>query len=122
MPRRKTIPAARLRLQIKHGTAIGPGKAALLELIAASGSITEAGRAMQMSYRTAWQMVEAMNADFRGPLIATGRGGAGGGGAVLTALGEEVLTRYRVMEAQALQAIAPELGRFEALLRRGPRA
>lgn len=116
MARRKTTPAPRLRLQIKHGTAFGPGKATLLELIAATGSISEAGKVMDMSYRTAWAMVASMNADFRAPLVASSKGGARGGGAWLTPLGEQVLARYRAMEARALRAISAELRGFEALL------
>lgn len=116
MPRRKTTPAPRLRLQIKHGTAFGPGKAALLELIAATGSISEAGKALEMSYRTAWALVARMNADFRAPLVASSKGGARGGGAWLTPLGERVLARYRAMESHALRAIAADLRAFEAML------
>lgn len=127
MARRKTTPAPRLRLQIKHGKAFGPGKATLLELIAATGSISEAGKVMDMSYRTAWALVASMNADFRAPLVASSKGGARGGGAWLTPLGEQVLARYRAMEARALNAIGAELRAFEALLvpaarERGPRA
>lgn len=70
MARRKTTPAPRLRLQIEHGTAFGPGKATLLEPIAATGSISEAGKVMDMSCRTAWALVASMNADFRAPLVA----------------------------------------------------
>lgn len=116
MARRKTIPAPRLRLQIKHGTAFGPGKATLLELIAATGSISEAGKVLDMSYRTAWALVTSMNTDFRAPLVASSKGGARGGGAWLTPLGERVLARYRAMEAHALHAIAADLRAFEGLL------
>lgn len=118
MPRLKATPAPVLRLQIKHGVAIGPGKAALLEQIAASGSISQAAAALGLSYRTAWQMADSLNKDFSGPLVASAKGGASGGGAALTPLGAEVLARYRSMEARALAAIEAELAPFEALLRR----
>lgn len=118
MPRLKTTPAPVLRLQIKHGVAIGPGKAALLEQIAASGSISQAAATLGLSYRTAWQMADSLNKDFSGPLLASSKGGTSGGGAALTPLGEEVLSRYRRMEQKALAAIAEELAPFEALLRR----
>jgi molybdate transport system regulatory protein len=118
MPRLKATPAPVLRLQIKHGVAIGPGKAALLEQIAACGSISQAAAALGLSYRTAWQMADSLNKDFSAPLLLSAKGGSTGGGASLTELGAEVLARYRRMEAQALAAIEDELGRFEALLRR----
>ena len=116
MPRLKLAPAPGLRLQIKHGVAIGPGKAALLALIAERGSIRQAGAALGMSYRTAWQMVEDLNRDFTGPLVAASKGGTTGGGASLTPLGADVLARYRRLEARALDAIGAELAGFEALL------
>lgn len=77
----------------------GPGKADLLEHIAATGSISAAGRAMGMSYKRAWMLVEALNAGFASPLVESARGGPGGGGAALTAMGEEVLQRYRNLTA-----------------------
>lgn len=118
MPRLKATPEPALRLQIKHGVAIGPGKAALLEQIAAVGSISQAAAVLGLSYRTAWQLADRLNKDFRSPLIAPSKGGAQGGGAGLTPLGTEVLARYRGMEGKALAAIAPDLAPFEALLRR----
>lgn len=102
-----------LRVLGKRGPAIGPGKAELVERIAETGSISAAARAMGMSYRRAWQLVEALNRDFRGPLIETATGGRRGGGAKVTPLGREVLARFRAMEDQASAAIAGELRRFQ---------
>ena len=48
---------------------LGPGKAALLEAINRAGSISAAAREMGMSYRRAWNLIEAMNGDFRLPLV-----------------------------------------------------
>ena len=94
--RRQTIePQSRFRLQIQHGVALGPGKAQLLEHIAELGSISAAGKAMGMGYRTAWLLVSSMNEHFKRPLVIGSKGGVGGGGAALTSLGEEVLRRYR---------------------------
>ncbi len=117
--RKKRAPEPpRLRLQLKHGIAIGPGKAALLESIDQVGSISAAGRALGMSYKRAWLLVESMNAHFRAPVVEAVKGGSGRGGAVLTPLGHEVLQRYRRMERKALKAVAGEVAAFEALLKR----
>ena len=94
---------------------IGPGKAALLEGIARSGSISAAGRDMGMSYKRAWSLVETMNAMFAAPLVASARGGPGGGGAVLTETGHAVLALYRRIEADAADAIAPALDALRKL-------
>ncbi|MGG7643301.1 winged helix-turn-helix domain-containing protein [Rhodovulum sp. YNF3179] len=108
----------RLRLRVVFGTdaMLGPGKADLLEAIRDRGSISAAGRAMGMSYKRAWSLVEAMNAAFRAPLVASSRGGARGGGASLTETGERVLSHYRRLEAQAAEAGAAEIDALRGLL------
>jgi molybdate transport system regulatory protein len=94
----------------------GPGKAELLGRIAETGSIAAAGRAMGMSYKRAWSLVEEMNAGFRAPLVTRARGGAGGGGAVVTETGLAVLEAYRSMVAATDRACADEIARVAALL------
>ncbi|ESR26240.1 winged helix-turn-helix domain-containing protein [Lutibaculum baratangense] len=99
----------RLRIVLRPNVAIGPGKADLLEAIRETGSISAAGRRMKMSYKRAWQLIEAMNTSFDTPLVETATGGRAGGGAVLTALGEEVLLRYRKMEAKTREVVEVDL-------------
>ena len=65
-----------LRVMGKRAPAMGPGKAELIERIAATGSIPAAARAMGMSYRRAWQLVEALNRDYRERVVDTATGGA----------------------------------------------
>ncbi|MEA3220264.1 winged helix-turn-helix domain-containing protein [Immundisolibacter sp.] len=85
------VPRLRLRLDLAAGISFGPGKAALLQGIAETGSIAAAGRRIGMSYKRAWQLVDGLNRDFAAALVSTSRGGAHGGGAALTPLGAEVL-------------------------------
>ena len=112
-------PHTRLRLRIVFGddAMLGPGKAELLERIDATGSISAAGRAMKMSYKRAWMLVEEMNAAFRLPLVESVRGGPGGGGAQLTPTGQSVLRHYRAIEQAATRASAAEVAELKALLR-----
>lgn len=91
-------PRLQLRLYLAEGVWLGPGKADLLELIGETGSISEAGRRMGMSYKRAWSLVDGLNRIFARPLVASERGGSGGGGAQLTETGQEVLTRFRRIE------------------------
>ena len=93
-------PAARLRIDFGHAAAVGPGKIALLEHIAASGSLAQAARELGMSYRRAWQLLGGLNGSFREPLVASARGGRGGGGATLTARGRQLVHAYRGLEAE----------------------
>jgi molybdate transport system regulatory protein len=104
-------PAGRLRIRIllAAGEPFGPGKAELLEAIRDSGSIAAAGRRMGMSYQRAWDLVAAMNAHFREPVVAAAKGGARGGGTALTPLGVEILAAYREIEALAAEATAERL-------------
>ena len=87
--------------------AMGPGKAALLDAIAATGSISGAGRALGMSYRRAWLLVDVMNRCWEAPLVETAAGGSHGGGARVTPLGMEILAAYRRLEA-AIEAAGTE--------------
>lgn len=96
---------------------IGPGKAELLERIDRCGSIAAAGREMGMSYKRAWELVGTLNAMFRAPLVASTRGGPGGGGAILTDAGREVLELYRSFEGEAARAGAARLAELQSRLK-----
>lgn len=112
----------RLRVVLDANVAIGPGQADLLEAIGATGSISQAGRCMGMSYRRAWLLVQKMNAHFAEPLVETAKGGTKGGGARLTGTGREVATCYRQMETRAAEILAPEMDRLRNLLAEERRA
>jgi molybdate transport system regulatory protein len=107
-----------LKIRIPHGkeSAMGPGKADLLEAIERAGSISAAARQMGMSYKRAWDLVDTMNRCFRQPLVATATGGSHGGGAHVTEFGHEILRRYRMAEEKANQCIAHELDELTSLL------
>ena len=109
-----------LRLLLDGVIALGPGKAALLRGIQDSGSISAAARAMSMSYRRAWLLVEDMNRCFRQPLVETSTGGARGGGARLTANGRDVLDRYTAMEHAAHAAAQADFTDLASLLAGSP--
>ncbi|TRW14050.1 winged helix-turn-helix domain-containing protein [Glacieibacterium frigidum] len=94
----------RLQLLCDGEIAIGPGKADLLDAIAECGSISAAGRRLGYSYRRTWLLIDTMNRCWREPLVATVHGGAKGGGASLTPLGERVAAQYRAVEAAAHDA------------------
>jgi len=107
----------RIRLLIGNAIALGPGKIALLEAIKDAGSISGAGRAMGMSYRRAWILVNRMNSDFTAPLVEKATGGRGGGGAYLTELGCDVLARYHSIELKAAESVRDDMQAFAPLLR-----
>lgn len=108
----------RPRLRLKDGPTLvlGPGRVDLLEGIRQTGSISAAARAMGMSYRRAWLLVEALNLSFRTPLVESVAGGQRGGGARLTDAGERVVTLFRQMESDTRRAIASAQAELETLL------
>ena len=119
-PTRRPAPAGplararlRLRLVLGAGHRLGPGKIDLLEAVAATGSITAAGRSMGMSYRRAWILIDEANRMFTTPLVVTAAGGAGGGGAHLTDLGRDLVAAFRRIEARTRAAVEAELAAFE---------
>ncbi|SIQ70650.1 molybdate transport system regulatory protein [Rhizobium sp. RU35A] len=102
-----------LRLDFPPADRLGRGKIELLEHIRDTGSISAAGRAMDMSYRRAWLLVDALNGMFDEPAVERQRGGKQGGGAQLTAFGEVLIQRFRAMEAKALEAMGEDLAWLE---------
>jgi len=111
-------PGLLLRILSAKNPAMGPGKARLVTLIADTGSISAAARTMGMSYRRAWQLVEALNKSFKEPVVLTAVGGKRGGGAVVTDFGKRLVAQYHGMEAKASVAIAADLEAFSAQLRK----
>jgi len=97
--------------------AMGPGKAELIERIDETGSISAAARVMGMSYRRAWQLVEALNGAYKKPVVVTAVGGERGGGARVTPEGRRLAAEFRAMERKASRAIAGDLKRFVRHLR-----
>ena len=116
-PHRSDQPLVRIRIVFGEDEMIGPGKADLLEEIGKCGSISAAGRKMGMSYKRAWELVGTLNTMFRAPLVDSTRGGSGGGGAVLTDLGHQVLAHYRAFEERAAEAGSAPLEVLRGLLR-----
>lgn len=113
--------ASDIRVRFLHPSgAIGPGKIALLEAIDRTGSISAAARALDMTFRRAWFLVETMNSAFRDPVVKTSVGGREGGGAGLTPLGQEVVARYRRVQEDARKAAAPHLEWLDGVLKEPP--
>ena len=106
MPTRLTV-----RLDFDPDRRLGPGKVALLESIALTGSISAAGRAHQMSYRRAWLLVEDLNKAFALPLVS-----AHPGGAKLTPAGEKIVALYRAAEQKMREVAVGEIEGIERAL------
>jgi molybdate transport system regulatory protein len=105
-----------IRIDLETGGRIGPGKVALLEAISKTGSISAAARLMNMSYRRAWLLVDATNKLLRKPAVTTVIGGGSHGGAILTAVGQEIIQHYHSIEMLTRAAARGEFQAFGKLL------
>jgi molybdate transport system regulatory protein len=109
-----------LRLMLGDEIAFGPGKADLLDAIHETGSISAAGKKLGMSYRRAWLLVDAMNRCFKEPLVSAAKGGANGGGTLLTSTGKKVLESYRQLQSEIFIVTQNHFANFNPLLRKKP--
>lgn len=92
-----------LRVELERGW-LGHGKIELLENIARTGSLAAAARAMQMSYKRAWELLAAINDMFSKPVTVSLPGRNVEGSTRLTPFGERVVALYRSIERRATQA------------------
>ena len=107
-----------IRIDLETGGRIGPGKIALLEAISKTGSITAAAQSMNMSYRKAWLLlVDEINKLLSEPAVTAAAGGAKGGGATLTPVGQKTVQLYHSIEMRARAAARSEFQAFRKLMR-----
>jgi molybdate transport system regulatory protein len=114
----KALPSLSVRIDIDPEGRIGPGKIRLLENIESCGSISAAGRAMDMSYKRAWDLVDEINRICGRAAVERQAGGKNGGGAILTSFGISLIARYRKIERAAAGAVQKELVALRADIRR----
>lgn len=109
--------AVMLPPHISIGDAItfGPGKIGLLRKVGEGHSISSAARALGMTYKRAWALIDTLNQGFGKPVVETSTGGKGGGGARLTPLGEELVARYQALEAHLNAAASAEIAALAEL-------
>jgi len=103
------FPAIRFRIDLGEAVSVGPGKIGLLEAIRDTGSLTSAARALGMSYRRAWLLLDSVNRAFSSQVAVATTGGAGGGGVELTAFGKTLLKSYRSLERDIERAASRNL-------------
>ena len=116
------LPTLSLRIDLDDEGRIGPGKIRLLENIQQFGSISAAGRAMDMSYKRAWDLVDEINRICNQPAVERQTGGKNGGGAALTPFGLSLVARYRKIERDAASAVRRDLQALRADIRRPKKA
>jgi molybdate transport system regulatory protein len=114
MPKPSPTPSLSIRIDLDIEGRIGPGKVQLLGNIRSCGSISAAGRAMNMSYKRAWDLVDEINHICRRAAVERQVGGKNGGGAMLTPFGASLIARYRKIEGSVGRAVRKELRALRA--------
>lgn len=99
----------RPHITMGEGITFGPGKIELLRKVGEGHSISSAARALGLTYKRAWTLIDTLNRGFGRPVVQTSSGGKGGGGARLTPLGEELVARYLALETAGERALEAEL-------------
>src|SRR5258707_7708605 len=107
-----SLPSLSVRIDLDAEGRIGPGKIQLLEKIRETGSISAAGRAMDMSYKRAWDLVDEINRICRQAAVERQTGGKNARGAILAPFGLSLGARYRKIERDAAGAVRKELLAF----------
>ncbi|HIF58925.1 MAG TPA: LysR family transcriptional regulator [Rhodospirillales bacterium] len=105
-----------IRLLLGNAAALGPGKIELINAIEKTGSISGAAKMMGMSYRRAWNLVDSINQDFSAEIIITSSGGKGGGGALVSKVGLDIIEQYQKIEEKALDSVSDDLDKFHRYL------
>lgn len=91
---------SRIWLEGIQGPFLGEGKISLLKAIVKFGSINKAAKSMNMSYKKAWKLVEAMNQRSSNPLVIRTAGGIDGGGTQLTDSGEKAIKQFNILKVK----------------------
>lgn len=102
----------RVWVESLEGTFLGFGRVELLERIKLHGSISEAAKSMNMSYRHAWDLVDSMNRQAKAPLVETATGGKGGGGARVTDTGGKAIEFFRDFQRRFKEFLEQEIKIF----------
>lgn len=113
----KVLPS--VRLDFAGERRLGPGKIMLLERIMETGSISAAGRRLEMSYRRAWLLVDATNRMFDEPVVIASMGGSHGGGAEVTDFGRRLVATYRALEQRLAEEANAAFAEFREHYRPG---
>lgn len=92
----------------------GPGPVELLERIAETGSISEAAKQMQMSYKKAWELVNALNTQTQSPVVIPRTGGEKGGGSTITGEAKELISYHRDLRKRFAAFLEEETQRLKA--------
>ena len=103
----------RIWISGKNGSFLGNGRVALLEAIQKTGSITKAAASLDMSYKKAWEQINAMNLEAKKPLVVKTSGGKGGGGTQVTPDGTRMIENFKSINKSCLEFLEDEFLKYD---------
>jgi len=103
---------SRIWIENEQGIFLGEGRIKLLKAIEKQGSLSKAAKSMGMSYKKAWNLVDAINKSATQPMVTKATGGYGGGGTKLTQFGLEKITQFEAMKKRCWDFIEQETKAF----------
>lgn len=106
---------SRIWIQADNKVLIGEGRVRLLKAIEETGSLSKAARSIQISYKKAWTMVDAVNKSAKKPVTESSTGGKGGGGAILTSYGKELIKVFDEINANCWEYLDTQVEKINEL-------
>lgn len=85
---------SRIWIELDDNVLLGEGRVRLLKAIESTGSLSKAAKNLNMSYKKAWTLIDAVNKTAKHPVVTTSIGGKNGGGAQLTTYGKTLITAF----------------------------
>lgn len=106
---------SRIWIECNDQVVLGEGRVRLLKSIETEGSLSKAAKALGISYKKAWQLLDSVNKSSEKPIIVTSIGGKGGGGAELTAYGKSLVTAFEEINKNCWRFLDEELKKVKEL-------
>jgi len=94
---------------------LGEGRVRLLKAIEETGSLSKAAKSLNMSYKKAWTLIDAVNKSAEKPIIITSIGGKNGGGATLTPYGKKLITAFEEINSNCWEYLDNQIHKIDAI-------
>jgi len=105
---------SRIWVEGKEGIFLGEGRIQLLEAVSKEGSLSKAAKSLNMSYKKAWNLIDAINKSAPQPVVIKSTGGANGGGTIITSYGKKKIAQFEIMKQRCWEFMEKETKEFNS--------
>lgn len=106
---------SRIWIEFEDHVLLGEGRVQLLKAIDETGSLSQAAKSLNISYKKAWDLMDSVNKSAKKPLTITSTGGKGGGGAELTEYGKQLISAFDNINKNCWEFLDKQLENFKTL-------